>query len=497
MRKIGLLLLIILSIISPVFAEYGLTLEQFLNTYVNVVVQDQIIPDTYRYIELKYPNISPSTKLYETLQKAVYLDLFPNADIELPLDKQITQEQVMKIVSSSFEIDVFVNKKSLVTVDWLKDVLLEIQYIKSNNLSVDNLPFNQKNEIIDNPLFLDIYKKLQDNYISDSGLDQKSLLYGAIKGFVEGLNDPYTSFFPPTETNLVLDELRGEYYGIGAYVEMNKPGELIVVSPIKGSPAEKIGLLGGDRIVQINDKFVDKDMSLTLATSIIKGPKGTSVKLKVLRDGKLLDFDVIRDKIVINNVESKIYTENNLNTCLVAISMFDFGVARDFQKIMTDLSDKKCVKYIFDVRNNPGGGLDEVVRMLNYFVPNGETSVIIKSRFITEEIIAWDVPSVKIQNIPVRVLINQGSASASEIFAGVIRDYVPGVLLVGEKTFGKGSVQELFNYEDGSMLKYTIAKRYMGKSQINIDKIGISPDKILVNKKDTPEDEVLEWAILN
>jgi carboxyl-terminal processing protease len=107
------------------------------------------------------------------------------------------------------------------------------------------------------------------------------------------------------------------------------------------------------------------------------------------------------------------------------------------------------------------------------------------------------VPSVKIQNIPVRVLINQWSASASEIFAWVIRDYVPGVLLVWEKTFGKWSVQELFNYEDGSMLKYTIAKRYMGKSQINIDKIWISPDKILVNKKDTPEDEVLEWAILN
>jgi len=145
-----------------------LTLEQFLTSYVNVVVQDQIIPDTYRYIELKYPNISKSTKLYETLQKAVYLDLFPNADIELPLNKQITQEQVMKIVSSSFEIDVFVSKKSLVTVDWLKDVLLEVQYIKTNNLSVDKIPINQKNDIIDNPLFLDVYKKLQDNYISDN-----------------------------------------------------------------------------------------------------------------------------------------------------------------------------------------------------------------------------------------------------------------------------------------------------------------------------------------
>jgi len=143
-------------------------LEQFLTSYVNVVVQDQVIPDTYRYIELKYPNISKSTKLYETLQKAVYLDLFPNADVELPLNKQITQEQVMKIVSSSFEIDIFVSKKSLVTVDWLKDVLLEVQYIKTNNLSVDKIPINQKNDIIDNPLFLDVYKKLQDNYISDN-----------------------------------------------------------------------------------------------------------------------------------------------------------------------------------------------------------------------------------------------------------------------------------------------------------------------------------------
>lgn len=497
MRKIWLLLLIIVSIVSPVFAEYWLTLEQFLNTYVNVVVQNQKIPDSYRYIELKYPNVSKSTKLYENLQKAVYLDLFPNANIELPLDKQITQEQVMKIVSTSFEIDVFVNKKSLVTVDWLKDVLLEVQYIKTNNLSIDNIPIHQKNEIIDNPLFLDIYKKLQDNYISDSWLDQKNLLYWAIKWFVEWLNDPYTSFFPPTETNLVLDELRGEYYGIGAYVEMNKPWELIVVSPIKGSPAEKIWILWWDRIVQINDMFVDKDVSLTLATSIIKWPKWTSVKLKILRDGNLLDFTVIRDKIIINNVESKIYKENDLNTCLVTISMFDFGVARDFQKIMTDLSDKKCIKYIFDVRNNPGWWLDEVVRMLNYFVPNWETSVIIKSRFITEEIVAWDTSSAKIQNIPVRVLINQWSASASEIFAWVIRDYVPDVLLVWEKTFGKWSVQELFNYEDGSMLKYTIAKRYMGKSQINIDKIWISPDKIIINKKETPEDEVLQWALIN
>lgn len=487
----------IFSFITPVFAEYGLTFEQFLTSYVNVVTQDKNIPNTYNYIGLKYPNVSKWTEMYTILQKAVYLDLLPNARIDLPFDKQITQENAKNIISRSFDVLTSIDdKKSLLTVDWLKDILLEVQQLDINNNQPET-SLQQNNNITNDALFLDVYKRLKLNYLYDTWLDKKSLLYGAIKWLVEWINDPYTAFFPPTEATNLNEELQWEYYGIWAYVEMNMPWDLVIVSPIKNSPAEKIWLLWGDRVVQIDDTFVDKNISLTKATSLIKWPIWTTVKLKIVRDGKLLDFSVIRQKIIIKSVESKILKQEDANICLVTISMFDFGVANDFQKAMNELSTKNCVKYIFDVRNNPGWWLNEVIRMLNYFVPNGETSVLIKTKFISEEVIAWDSPTEKITNAPIRILINQWSASASEIFAGVIKDYAPKALLVGVKTFGKWSVQELYNYQDGSMLKYTIAKRYMWKSQINIDKVGISPDKLIIDKKDTPEDEVLEWAIKN
>jgi len=472
-------------------------LEQFLTTYVDIVLKDITIPDTYRYIQLKYPNVSGWTKLYQTLQKAVYLDLLPNAKIALPFDKKITQEQAINIVSSSFDIDVFVDKKRPITVDWFVDILLQVQELKKQKQFLKPSKTFQNNEIINNSLFLDVYKKLQDNYLSETWLDLDSLLHGSIKGLVEWLNDPYTSFFPPIEATSFSEEMQGEYFGIGAYVEMNKPWELVIISPMKWSPAEKVWLLWGDRVVQINDKFIDKNVSIYEATALIKWPEWTTVELKILRDGKLLDFVVIRQKIIIQNIDFNIYKKENSNICLISISMFDFGVAKNFQTVMSDLQNKNCSKYIFDVRNNPGWSLDEVVSILNYFVPNDESIVVVKSRFITEEIVAWQSSFEKFQKIPIRVLVNEWSASASEIFAWVLKDYMPDILLIWQKTFGKWSVQELFNYQDGSMLKYTIAKRYTGKSNINVDKNWITPDKIISDKKETPEDEVLERAIVN
>lgn len=493
MKKIWLFLLLFLWLFSPVFAEYWLNFEQFLTTYVDVVVKDSKIPDSYNYIELKYPNVVKWTKLYKTLQKAVYLDLFPNAKLEIPFDKKINQNQAIKIISTSFDIEVFGNKKELVTVDRFLQILFQIQEIKNQNI-IQNI---KNNEITNDPLFLDVYKRLQDTYLSESWINLNSLLHSSIRWLVDWLNDPYTSFFPPTEATSFNEEMQWEYFGIGAYVEMNKPWEFIIVSPIKWSPAEKNWLIWWDRVVQINNTIVDKNMSINTAVSLTKWQAWTIVKLKILRDWKLLDFVVTRQKIVIENIDSKIYRKQNSNICLITISMFDFGVARDFYKIMTDLSNKNCDKYIFDVRNNPGWSLEEVVSILNYFVPNDQTSVIIKSRFITEEIIAWESEITKIKNVPVRVLINEWSASASEIFAGVIKDYIKDSLLVWQKTFGKWSVQELINYQDWSMLKYTIAKRYTGKSKINVDHNWIIPDKIISNKKESLEDDILEWAIKN
>lgn len=500
MKKISLkgfvpfriLLFVLFVFLVPVFSTYSLSLEQFLTSYFNVLIQDEDIPDSYRYIHLKYKNIPATTKLYKTLQKAVYFDIFPNANIELPLNQEITQKQAISIISQGLNVDIKWDNTPA-TLDWLTNVLLTIQNDQTSSSDQSSL---EDNVIIKNPLFQDVYEKLHQGYLSSSWIDEKDLLYGSIKGMVEWLADPYTSFFPPVAATSFNDQMEGEYYGIWAYVEMTTPGVLIIIAPIKNTPAEKIGLLGWDRVVQIDDKIVTEDMSLETAVSYIKWPVGTTVYLKILRDGKILDKIVPRKKIVINNIETNVFKNNQGNVCYVSISMFDFGVAKNFQRSMNALSQKNCVKYIFDVRNNPWWSLEEVIRMLNYIVPTWEPSVIVRSKYITEKSPALNLATgSKITDESIRVLINQWSASASEIFAGVIKDYAPKSLLIGQKTFGKWSVQDLITYSDGSMLKYTIAKWYMWKSDKNIDKIGISPDIKITDDKETSEDEILQRAI--
>jgi carboxyl-terminal processing protease len=218
---------------------------------------------------------------------------------------------------------------------------------------------------------------------------------------------------------------------------------------------------------------------------MIKWPKWTAVKLKVRRWDKEIDFTVTREKIIVENIESKIL---NNNYCYMAIHMFSFWIDRDFDLNIWKLKD--CTKYVFDVRNNPGWWLKEVSDMLWYFVPTWETTVSIKDRYGTEDLKAINKP-FKI-NKNVIVLINWWSASASEIFAWTIKDYIPGTLLIWEKTFGKWSVQNIIDYVDGSMLKYTQAKRYTWKSKRNIDKEGIDSDIKIKDNPDTTNDEILD-----
>lgn len=170
----------ICSFIIPVFAEYGLTFEQFMTTYVDVLEQQQPVPDSYRYIQLQYPNISQDMDFYDILQKAVYLDLLPNARVHLPLDKHITQEHAKNIITRSFDFAIRADKKGLVTVDWLRDIFLRIQKIQSESLPSQDISSLSETPI-NNRLLLDVYKRLKFSYLSDSGLDEKSLLYGTIK----------------------------------------------------------------------------------------------------------------------------------------------------------------------------------------------------------------------------------------------------------------------------------------------------------------------------
>jgi len=290
----------------------------------------------------------------------------------------------------------------------------------------------------------------------------------------EAGKDKHTAYFPPSESKDFQDALGGEFEGIGAYVDMLKPGELRIVAPLPGTPAEKAGLKGGDLITKINDTAITEAVTLTQAVNTIKGAIGTTVKLHVKRGTADLDFSIIRAKITLNYVEYKKLANNDQ---YIKITTFGAGSKDAFVQALTAISkDTTSGKIIIDLRNDPGGSLDEVAGMLGYFVPKDQSVAHVKYKNTATEILSDGKSLIDFSHRKLIILINEGSASASEIMAGTIKDYLPNTRLIGVKSYGKGSVQSLDSYTDGSSLKYTIAKWFTGKSQTGIDGAGIKPD---------------------
>lgn len=255
---------------------------------------------------------------------------------------------------------------------------------------------------------------------------------------------------------------------------MEVPGVLKIVSPFPGSPAEKAGLRGGDVIVKIGDLAVTDKLSLQDAVSRIKGPAGTEVTLSIKRGNENLIVKIKRERIEVKFVE---YKKLPSGVAYLKISAFGNGTLAAFDEAAKwiDKNGTDTDKLIIDLRNNPGGSLEEVGGILSYFVPKGEPVVKIRLRDSKDEMVSAGTAS-KISSRKIAILINGGSASASEIMAGTIKDYLPKTVLVGEKTYGKGSVQSFVPFPDGSSLKYTVAKWFTGKTETGIDHIGISPD---------------------
>ncbi len=469
--KIFTIILLLTLSISISKAEYFLNFGEFFTIYFNTIWAD--IPKSYKYIKLNFKNLAQTWRVYDAIQKWVYMDLLPNNKIDLKVSQKITQKQVSTLIKSNLEIDVPYLSWQKVSVERLSDVLIQLQKLDFQNISTQD-------KIMDN-----VYNTLKSNYFYENALNDDTMSYWAIKWMVKSINDPYTEFFIPEEAKQFSEDINWEFEWIWAYLEKNKKWEITIVSPLKWSPAAKVGIQAQDIIIKIENKEITSETNLTEVVKMIKWPKWTAVKLKVRRWDKEIDFTVTREKIIVENIESKIL---NNNYCYMAIHMFSFWIDRDFDLNIWKLKD--CTKYVFDVRNNPGWWLKEVSDMLWYFVPTWETTVSIKDRYGTEDLKAINKP-FKI-NKNVIVLINWWSASASEIFAWTIKDYIPGTLLIWEKTFGKWSVQNIIDYVDGSMLKYTQAKRYTWKSKRNIDKEGIDSDIKIKDNPDTTNDEILD-----
>lgn len=339
-------------------------------------------------------------------------------------------------------------------------------------------------ETIDFSLFWDAYNKLQEKFIDKSKITNQEIIYGAIAGMTNSLGDPYTDFFDPKQAEKFEQDLSGSFGGIGAEIGVKKD-LLTIISPLKNTPAEKAGLKPGDIIVKIDGKD-STNITAEEAVSLIRGKKGTSVTLTIIRDdwNNTKDIKIIRDTIKIPSVEWSLKNED-----IAYIQMYQFNdvLSSDFRSIVFEILKSPAKKIILDLRNNPGGYLETSQEIAGYFLQNGQTITIEDFGKDKEQKIYKAKGKSDLIKYPIVVLINEGSASASEILAGALRDNRD-VKLIGEKSFGKGSVQEVVILPGGSFLKITIAHWLTPKGDY-ISEVGLAPDiKVEITEDDINEE---------
>ena len=360
-----------------------------------------------------------------------------------------------------------------------------------NVLGVSN--FNNK-ENIDFSIFWETWDAIHKNYLKDSEISNKERVYGAAEGLVQSLKDPYSQFFKPEDAKKFQEDVSGSFGGIGAEIG-SKNGFVVVVSPLKNSPAERAGLKSGDKILMVNGTSTE-GMSVYEAVKIIRGEVGTEAKLTILREGedKPREFKIIREIIQVPTLDYEIKD----GILIVKLYSFNANAEKLFYDAVVDgFLKNKAKGLVLDLRNNPGGYLDVAVDLGGWFLKKGTLIVSEESR--KEDGSKQNKPYLAsgnsaLKDVPVVVLVNKGSASASEILAGALQVQRK-IKLIGEETFGKGTVQRLIPLSDGSSLKITIAHWVLPNGQI-LEGNGLKPDIEIKNKEDdSTKDLQLEKAL--
>lgn len=316
----------------------------------------------------------------------------------------------------------------------------------------------------------EVIQIVKDKYIKD--VEMETLTSGAIKGVIDSLGDPYSVFMNKKEFQDFISSLEGSLSGVGIVLGIDdSTQDIIVVSPIKGSPAQKAGILPGDIIVKVNDTELS-GKTLDEAAGMIRGEKGTKVTLYIKRNqnSDLIKLELVRDDIRISTVDYNI-VDDAAKIGYIRISFFDSQTYNDFKIALDALQKQKIRGLVIDLRDNPGGSLDETVKIADEILGEG---LIVYTEGKNGNRLGEYFSDESKTSVPITVMVNENSASASEILAGAIQDHKAGKL-VGAKTFGKGSVQEVFSLEDGSGMKITIAKYYLPSGRC-IDGKGIEPD---------------------
>ncbi len=337
-----------------------------------------------------------------------------------------------------------------------------------------------------------IEKLIEEAYLYSDDIDPEALQQWLIKGYVQGLNDPYSVYYDEEETKSLMESTTGEFGGIGVVISQDIETMIITFNNVyANSPGEKAGLKAGDILYKIDGKDVT-GQDLDTVVSKIRGEKGTTVEITVYRGSQLEEYTCTATRDIIE-VTTVAYEMKEDHIGYIVVSGFEQVTAHQFEEAIQALNEQGMKKMIVDLRNNPGGNLDTVCEMLDFILPKG-TIVYTENKQKVREVIESD--DERQMDIPIAVLINGNSASASEIFAGAMQDYKKGTL-IGTTTYGKGIVQNIFNLGDGTSLKLTTSE-YFTPNGRNIHGIGIKPDievKYEYNAENPTADNQLQAAI--
>ncbi len=332
-----------------------------------------------------------------------------------------------------------------------------------------------------------IRKYLDQAYLGE--INEEELIESAVKGYVEGLGDVYTEYLTKEEYEELMISVDGDYVGIGIYMSQDIYGNVVVLLPIEGSPAEEADLRTGDIITKVNGEEC-LDMELSVVANIVKGEEGTTVDLEILRGEETLNKTVERRTVEINPINSEVLEEN---IGYIEILSFDDECSKDFEMKLNELLEKNIKSLIIDVRNNGGGIVTEAINISELFISKGNTIMIELDKNLKEYKTIAKTDAKIDSNLEIIVLTNENSASASEIFVGALKDNKR-AKIVGTKTFGKGVMQEIVPVASGGALKLTIEEFRTPNGDV-INKKGIEPDIEIEDNQETEKDEQLQKAI--
>ncbi|MBI4053811.1 MAG: S41 family peptidase [Candidatus Doudnabacteria bacterium] len=356
---------------------------------------------------------------------------------------------------------------------------IELAPVRVVNLNRENAPQELNWQIL-----WDAIKAINEKYV-ERPVDQQALLFGAVSGLVDSLGDPYSVFLTPAKSEEFKNDLKGEFSGVGAEIGI-RAGRLVVIAPIDDSPAKAAGLRPLDAILEIDGESTE-NLNLEDAVNKIRGPKGTTVVLTIDREGdeEPRKVSIVRDKIVVKSVSVEIKEVSGKKIGVIKLRRFGEDTKGELDRAITQLLNENVRGVALDLRNNPGGYIIAAVEVASAWVKEGE--LVVTEQFGDGRKTDYNAEGVsRLAGVPTVVLVNEGSASASEIVAGALSDHKLATL-VGKKTFGKGSVQELVDLPDGADLKVTIAK-WLTPSGKDINVAGISPDiEIEITEEDSDQ----------